>query len=433
MTGIKLFSQKIAGWAASLRGKFAAPDMANLSRTLPAVIRSRLPVVSDAAAQSGRALEPAISGMGIGGKTFLLFVILPTFVLWLYSLLWETKGYMVEMRLTVRAAPEQKGSAVGGGEASTMSSMLSKFSGGAKSTTQDTFIVLNYLKSRALIADIGGRDYLESIYSKNGIDYFSRLTRGEKIEDLWKYWNKHLSASVETLSGILTVQVDAYSPEDALRLSTDLVKLSERLVNQITLRSRKDALQRADLEVSVSSQRLADAREKLLMFRNATLMIDPAAKVTSISEVIAKLTLEKIDLENALTTFIGTLANDSPTERIQRAKLATINKQIAEARAKLTSEKADDALSAQISSYERLKLEEQFSQTLYAIAQSSYQKARQELEKQVLYLVVVVAPTLPESHSSPRVLISMLLHFVELAVVWAIFTLIVAAFSDQLE
>ncbi len=369
--------------------------------------------------------------MGIGAKTLIFFVLLPTLLMFLYSLLWESKGYVVEMRLTVRAPPEQKVTATTG-EAPTMSSLLSKFSGGSKSTVQDTFIVLNYLKSRALIADIGGRAYFERIYSGDDIDYFSRLDRGENMEDLWKYWNKHLSASVETISGILTIQVDAYSPESALHLARDLVRLSENLVNEITLRGRKDALQRADLEVSVSSQRLADAREKLLQFRNANLLIDPTSKATSIGEVIAKLTLEKIDLESALATFNGSLSGDSPSERIQRSKLATINKQIAEARAKLTNDKTNDALSAQIAGYERLKLEEQFAQTLYAIAQTSYQKARQELEKQVLYLVVVVAPTLPEAPTTPRVFVSTALLFIELAVVWAIFMLAGAAFSDQL-
>ena len=232
--------------------------------------------------------------------------------------------------------------------------------------------------------------------------------------------------------GILTVQVDAYSPQTSLRLAKDLVRLSEKLVNQITLRGRQDALQRADLEVSTSSQRLAGAREKLLQFRNTNSMIDPASKAASIAEVIGKLTLEKIDIENALSTFNGSLSADSPSQRFQRAKLAALNKDIADARSKLTNEKASDAVSAQIASYERLKLEEQFAQTLYTIAQNSYQKARQELEKQVLYLVVVVAPTLPEAATTPKVVTSTLLLFSALTVLWAICILIGAALSDQM-
>jgi capsular polysaccharide transport system permease protein len=432
MTGIERFRQIVSAWTARLRSLIASPEVANLSRNLPSTIRSRLPAVVGVA-PTGRTGEPAVPSMGIGAKTFLCLVLLPTFVMWAYALLWETRGYSVELRLTVRAAPEQKGSAIGGSDSSSsMTSLISKFTGGSKSTSQDTYIVLNYLKSRALIADIGGRAYFESIFSGDDIDYFSRLGRGADMEDLLKYWNKHISASVESMSSILTIQVDAYSPEAALRLSQDVVRLSEGLVNQITLRGRKDALKRADQEVSVSSERLAEVREKLLQFRNANLLIDPASKVASISEMISKLTMEKIDIEASLSALTGSLSADSPSERISRAKLAVLNKQIAEAKAKLTGEKVGDTLSSQIAGYERLKLEEQFAKTLYEVAQTSYQKARQELEKQVLYLVVVVAPTLPEAPATPKVFASTVLLFCELGVVWAIFMLIGAAFSDQM-
>ena len=198
------------------------------------------------------------------------------------------------------------------------------------------------------------------------------------------------------------------------------------------MRVSQDALTRADAEVSVSSQRLADAREKLLQFRNANSLIDPASKASSIGELIGKLLLEKIDIENSLATFSGSLQSDSPSQRVQRAKLAALEREIADARSKLTNDKLSDAVSAQIASYERLKLEEQFAQTLYTIAQNSYQKARQQLEKQGLYLVVVVAPTLPESETTPKVIVSSLLLFSGLSVLWGVGMLIGAAVADQM-
>jgi capsular polysaccharide transport system permease protein len=427
MTRTDFIKGKFVGLLASVRGSLTTPDVTNLAKSLPAVIRDRLPVLVGAPSRGREETSSSAGGMGIGGKIFLLFVLLPTFIFWLYALLWESKGYMVESRLTVRAAQEQK-AAVG----SDAMSVLSKIGGGSKSTAQDTYIVLNYLKSRALISDIGGRAYFEKIFARDDVDYFSRLKRGANLEELWKYWNTHLLASVDALSGILTIQVEAYNPQDALRLAKDLVRLSEALVNQITVRVSQDALTRADAEVSVSSQRLADAREKLLQFRNANSLIDPASKASSIGELIGKLLLEKIDIENSLATFSGSLQSDSPSQRVQRAKLAALEREIADARSKLTNDKLSDAVSAQIASYERLKLEEQFAQTLYTIAQNSYQKARQQLEKQGLYLVVVVAPTLPESETTPKVIVSSLLLFSGLSVLWGVGMLIGAAVADQM-
>ena len=169
--------------------------------------------------------------------------------------------------------------------------MITKLTGGgANTSSQDAFMVLNYVKSRAIVADLGGRDYMEKKFARSGIDYFSRLGRNANAEEIWKYWLSHISASVDTLSGILTVRTDAFQPKDALDVARDIVRLSEELVNKITVRNRTDALSRAELEVTLSRQMLADAREKTLQFRNKNVIIDPGSRATSIGELLGKLT-----------------------------------------------------------------------------------------------------------------------------------------------
>ena len=113
-------------------------------------------------------------------------------------------------------------------------------------------MVLNYIKSRAILLDLGGRAYLEQKFSLPQADYFSRLSTGANLEELWKYWLEHLSASVDTISSILVFRIDAFRPQDALDAAHDVIRLSEELINKITLRNRNDALKRADDEVSLS-------------------------------------------------------------------------------------------------------------------------------------------------------------------------------------
>ena len=140
--------------------------------------------------------------------------------------------YVAEARVTVRAAQEKGG---GGGGGLDLSSVISKVTGGAgRSTVQDAFIVLNYIKSRAIIADLGGREYLEKIYARSDADFFSRLSKGADMEGLWKYWNGKVMVSIDTMSGIVTFQVQAYTPEDATNISQavlDLTKNSSTLSN----------------------------------------------------------------------------------------------------------------------------------------------------------------------------------------------------------
>jgi capsular polysaccharide transport system permease protein len=389
------------------------------AQRVPALLRSGLDAAQDALAAAG-------SGGRLIWKSFAVLVLAPTFLFWSYAAFWQSERFVAEARITVRAAQEQRGALTDA------FSLIGKLSGGAKSTFQDSYIVLNYIKSRAVVLDIGGRDYLEEKFSGGGIDYFSRLKRGVNVEELWKFWTSHVAASVDTVSGILTLRVDAFQPRDAVLLADDIVRLSEALVNKITLRNRGDALGRAELEVSLSGQKLADARENLLQFRNQNVIIDPGSRAASLGEMIGKLTLERIDIENALTTFSSTLSSDAPSQRLQRTRLAVIDQQIVELKKKLTDSHSGDAVSAQIAAYERLKLDQQFAEKLYTIAQASYQKARQELEKQQLYLVLAVRPTLPETAFYPKVTADTLLLFGALTALWAVGTLIVASINDHM-
>ncbi len=371
-----------------------------------------------------RILSPGTGALLI--RSFLLFVVAPSAVFFLYLALWQSSGYVAEAKVTVRGAQEQRQAT------SETAALIGKLGSTSKTTVQDSWIVLNYIKSTAIINDLGGRPYLEKYFAAGDIDYFSRLSHDRTIEDLLKYWLKRVAVSVDTVSSVLTLKVEAFRAQEARAIAQDIVERSERLVNNMTLRSRNDALERARQEVSLAADKLVAARNKTTEFRDRSAMIDPASRVQSVSELITKLTMDKITIENSLTTLQGSLGPDAPTQRVQRAKLATITQQIDDLRKSLTDAQNDSAVSSLIASYERLKLDEQFNERMYTIAQNSYERARQELEKQQLYLVTIVPPSAPESATYPKVIASTLLLFGALTVFWAIISLIVASATDQM-
>ncbi|MBG0794687.1 hypothetical protein IYY11_15130 [Methylocystis sp. H62] len=415
-------AQNVARFSSTKAVEILAPlttkDAAN---RLPTLIRESFEGMAEKLATAR-----ADAGGGLLGRSFIFAVVLPTFLFWLYACFWQSERYVAETRLTVRAQHEKKS----GTDAASMITKLT--GGGANPSSQDAFMVLNYVKSRAIVADLGGRDYMEKKFARSGIDYFSRLGRNANAEEIWKYWLSHISASVDTLSGILTVRTDAFQPKDALDVARDIVRLSEDLVNKITVRNRTDALSRAELEVTLSRQMLADAREKTLQFRNKNVIIDPSSRATSIGELLGKLMMERMDIVNALSTFSSSLSSDAPSQRLQRTRLAAIDQQIADLKKKLTDPQGADAVSSQIASYERLKLDEQFAERFYSIAQTSYHHARQELAKQQLYLLTIVEPTLPESASYPKATANTILLFCALLVAWAAISLIVASIDDHM-
>lgn len=380
-------------------------------------------------AESTKQSLQTISGGGWWSRSFLLLVVFPSLIFFLYAAVWQSDCYEAEARVTVRGAQEFKGTATD------TSSIISRIAGGgsgSKSTIQDLYIILNYIKSSSILIDLGDRKYIEKYYGSKDIDYFSRLSIDSKNESLLKYWLGRVNASVDTLSGILTLKVEAFKAQDASTVAQDIIGASERLINEISERSRRDAVGRALHEVSVAADKLAKTRDKLTVFRDKSASIDPATRAKNLAELIAKLTLDKIDIENSLSTLQGSLREDSPTQRIQRARLSVIDEQIAGLNKSLTDPNNDSAVSAQLSTYERLKLDEQFDELMYTIAQSSYQRARQELERQQLYLVTVVRPLTPQQATYPKIFVSTLLLFAGLFIFWSIGALIAASVNDQM-
>ena len=359
--------------------------------------------------------------------SFFVFVILPTLVSATYLTFFASKEYVSEARFAVRRGSETKMPAVLEGL-----SFLSSMSGTNRSTTQDAFIVTDYIRSRTIIEDQGGKEVLHDIYSRPDADWWSRLPTALPLEKVWKYWKNKVSAIIDTPSGIITLETIAYTPGDAHRLAERIIQSSERLVNEITERSRHDAIVRAESEVALAQERLRNARQALLAFRNQSNSIDPVASAVSLGTTITALTREKSKLENDRAGMVGVTSAESPVKRQLDARIGNLETQISELQEQLTNQKQDTAISSQLAKYEDLQLESQFGEKLYAIAQTAYEQARAEQEKKQLYLVTIVKPTMPEEAYYPRIWVGSAVIFAVCFVFWSMAALVFASIRDHM-
>jgi capsular polysaccharide transport system permease protein len=301
-----------------------------------------------------------------------------------------------------------------------------------KATIQDSYIVLNYIKSRAIIDDIGGREYVESMFSRPGIDFVSRLSKQKTIEDIEKYWRNRVLASIDTLSGIVTVKVFAYRPDDALAISRRIVELSEQVVNRVSDRSRTTAVVESESEMQTAEKALASVRAELQIFRNQSVTIDPVEKASSIGEFIGKLMVQRSEIETTLATFSGTLSDASPAVRIQKNQMDALDKQIADLRKQLTSSDSGvDTVASELARFEQLKLNEKFAEQKFTVATMSLDKARQEMKRQRLFLALIVPPSLAQSALFPERGTDILLTLTSALIAWGIICLVGASVADH--
>ncbi|MDS4016560.1 MAG: hypothetical protein RKP46_19695, partial [Candidatus Accumulibacter sp.] len=308
--------------------------------------------------------------------TFFLCVLLPTLSFLAYLLLWASPQYVAEVRMIVRST--EKADAIAEGL-----SILKKFTGkDASSSSQDGQIIISYIKSRAVIEDVGGRELLAKVFGRSDIDYWSRLPADASYEKIEKYWQNRVSASINTVSNIITMRAKGYSPEDAKLLAQKVLDKSEALINRMADRSRQDALRRAATEVDRAAEELAKQRQAVLDFRNRAGTIDPLDEVKEISTVVFNLTLQKIELEAQSAAVAGSIDRNSVTERQRRGQIEAISKQIDDLKAKLTNSESLAIAAEKIRQYEQVKLRSEFAERIYEISKKEYETARQNLERQ---------------------------------------------------
>lgn len=399
--------------------------------TPPAVPGRLLPTL--ASSQPGPGFDPYEEKLGRAEGKFVRFIIIsfflavltPALLFLTYLGLYASPQYVAEVRLVVRSSDKSDALAEG-------LSMLQRFTGrDPTSSGQDGQIIISYIKSRAAIEDIGGRDKLAAMFSRDDIDYWSRLDQGASYEKILKYWQKRVSSSINTVSNILTMRVKAYSPEDARMLAQRVLDNSEILINRIADRSRKDALDRAAGEVERSAAALAEQRQALLDFRNRSGSIDPIAEVKETSTVIFNLTLQKIELEAQTASVAGAIEVGSVMERQRRGQIEVLSKKIEELKATLTSKESLDVVAEKIREFEQIKLRSQFAERIYELSKREYETARQSVERQHIFVQAIAPPSLPESWTYPQVFTDSALLFAVLLMSWGTVILIIASFVDH--
>jgi capsular polysaccharide transport system permease protein len=298
--------------------------------------------------------------------------------------------------------------------------------------TPNAYIVTNYIRSRAMVDDLSRELDLRAIFRRPEADFWARLPRDATIEELVEYWQKMASAYVDGPSGIVTVKIRAFRREDAQAVAQAVVKLSERLVNDMSERARRDAMQFAEREVQGADARVRTALVALQRYRDEEQVIDPVQTATETAKLLLELMSEKIRAESDLFVASRSLTRNAPSIQNMTARVEIIDRQITKLKATLTGDTPDVRnVAAKLARFEELEVRRQFAERLYTMAQDGLERARMTAERQAVFLTVFVPPSLPEESTFPRRIAMSLLIPLGLGVLWSIAALTWASVEDH--
>jgi capsular polysaccharide transport system permease protein len=324
--------------------------------------------------------------------SFFLVAVLPTLISGLYFWLVASDQFVSEVKFAVRD-----------GERPILDSIEGLMGLPSNQRTQDALILCEYIRSRGLLEDLDQNINLRHLYSRSETDYFSRLSPEEPMEDVVRYWRRRVDTSIDSNSGIVTLTVRAFSAMDALQIANAIVDRSEKLVNELSERSRRNVLKLAQDRLTRAEEQLKASMAEMRSIRNSEGLIDAGKTAEVLTKITGDLRLQLIKAEQENETLQRLLSPDAPQLRILKERIANMREQIHNLEGEMaTKEASPTTLSGSMERFDRGTLDRKIAEQQYVAAAAALEQARLNVETQQVYLVTFLRPTLAQEALYPK-------------------------------
>jgi capsular polysaccharide transport system permease protein len=327
---------------------------------------------------------------------FWVIVGLPTLVAGVYFFAIASDLYLSEAKFIVRSPKQVQTSSIGALIQST----------GLARAVDDTAVVEDFIMSRDAVRKLEQQNELRAVFGRSEGDFVTRfpgiLMRSD-FEALFRRYDLFVSVETDHTSGVTALRVKAYRPEDAQAIASALLSYSEQLVNELNERARKDTLGTARREVDRAQEQISQIQSQLTAYRVQQNMLDPKSASTGVLELIGQMNAAETTARQQLGEILKNSPN-SPQIPLIQTRIASLDKLIAEERAKLTGQ--TNSVVAALTEYERLALDRELAEKALASAFTSLEAARLEAQRQQLYLEAIAQPNLADYPLYPKRVVS---------------------------
>jgi len=353
----------------------------------------------------------------------LLIIFLPTLISAVYFFGFATDKYEAAAVLSLRSA-----NASGGG------SSLLGFLPGAQNLGRagdESFAMIAYIRSRDALVRLDEALNLRESFSDPRVDFWQRLSPDASFEGFYSYYQHMVTVYYDEASGQIHMDTRAFDAEMAQKIALTVKSISESLVNQFNARSERDVLEIARLEVAAAENRLKTADAAVTRFRIERNMVDPIASTSAIGGIIAHLGAQIAQAQAELRTE-EQLSNGNPTTKIVALtnRIKALEAQMSAEQARLTGEK--DALAPVIEEYQNLVMAQEIARQAHTAALTALQSALAETQRQKLYLIDIVSPSIPEQARLPNRPRAVLFTFLGSIMAWFFSRLLIGAIRDHI-
>jgi len=342
-------------------------------------------------------------------RGFLWSVVVPTLLAAVYLFVFAADRYESESKFVVRAP--------GGMLASQLAGLVQGNS--FTRATDDSYVVNAYVLSRDSLRRLASEADLAAILGRASFDPLWRYPglRRQNEESRYKHLKSLFDVRFDHTTGVSTLRVQAFDPEDARLMSEVLLRNAEQLINRLSERAQSDTLQTAREELELARQGALEAQRQLTEFRVQNAVVDPGKVAAAAQEVIGRLALERAQT-SAQIIEVRQASPQSPQIDPLRLRIEALDGQIKKESEALAG--ASVSLAQQIATYESLMLEREFAERTFAAANATLEIARSDAQRQRLYLEHISGPSRPDTAAYPSRLVALVVVFLVLGALYTV-------------
>lgn len=356
-------------------------------------------------------------------RRWLVIVLLPTLLLSTYYAFFAADEYESEAHFIVRSTESNQSSPSGIGQALSMVGVSDQGQSNGLS-------VADYLSSHDAVAALRSRYDLVGRYRRPEADLFSRLGSADPTpERLLSYYQKQVNVKLDSDTNIISLRVRAFRPSDSYVLINGLLALGEQRVNQMNQRANEATLSSAREQMAEAEKAVTESQMALTAFRQGRRNIDPVATGEAQIALVSKLQGSLAIARAQAAAMSGSLNASSPQARAMAARVRSLEIQVSSAQSDLSG--GAHSIAANVGDYQELKIREDFAAKRYDAAAASYQRAREQADKQKLFIIRVVDPNMPVKATYPKALKIIATVFFGLALCYGIGWLIGAGVREH--
>lgn len=269
------------------------------------------------------------------------------------------------------------------------------------SNHQDILLIQDYLKSADLLDKLDKKLGLKAHYQSSNVDYFSRLPNHVSREEFLKYYREHITLRLDDVSGVLTIELQAFDPAYGQKVVGVMLKESEGFINKLGHQVALEQLAFVEKEVDRAYQRVQAEKAKVLEFQNTHHLISPESTSTARMGVVSQIEAQLAQQQAQLKQLQSYMKATAPAVVSVQARVDALTEQLAQEQARLTG--ADkNAMNEVTASYMDVQTQATLAADLYKTGLISLEQARIEAYRKLKHLLVISQPTLAEDAEYPR-------------------------------